>query len=75
MTLIRNMARNTPYTIYGLAVLFVVLIIALPVAKTFLSPYSSASGFSNMACKNYEKPCDEGYFCQEQKCTPIFPRL
>jgi hypothetical protein len=71
------MARGSaPYSLMGLAVVFVFLIVALPIAKAYLSPYTGSTlGFSDLTCKDYAKPCPEGYFCQQEKCTQIFPRV
>jgi hypothetical protein len=68
------MARNStpPYSLIVLGIVFVALLISLPIAKAYLSPYTS--GFTDMSCKAYEKACPEGYFCQETKCTSIFPK-
>ena len=70
------MARAVaPYSLFGLAVVFVLLIVALPLAKSYLDPYTAAGGaFGDMSCKAYAKPCPEGYFCQQESCTPIFPK-
>ena len=74
------MARGSaPYTLAGLAFVFIILIIALPIAKAYLGPLSFGSGntlgFSDLTGKDYAKPCPEGYFCQQEKCTSIFPRV
>lgn len=66
--------RVVPYSLMGLAAVFILLIVALPLAKNFLSPYTVGAGFSDLTCKDYAKPCPEGYFCQQEKCTPIFPK-
>lgn len=73
------MARKVaPYSLFGLAVVFVVLIVALPLAKSYLGSYApsamSGGAFGDMSCKAYAKPCPEGYFCQQESCTPIFPK-
>jgi hypothetical protein len=73
------MARGSgsaPYSLVGLVLVFLVLIVALPVAKAYLAPYTGGTlGFSDLTCKDYAKPCPEGYFCQQEKCTAIFPRM
>jgi hypothetical protein len=71
-----KMARSiVPYTLVGLAVLFMVLLIALPLTKDIVNFYiGSSAGFQNLTCAPYSKPCPEGYFCQQEKCTQIYPR-
>jgi hypothetical protein len=70
------MARKVaPYSLLGLALVFIVFIVALPLAKTYLSPYTLSGGaFGDLSCKAYAKPCPEGFFCQQETCTPIFPK-
>ena len=73
-----EMARSTPpYTLMGLAAVFLLLLVALPIAKSFTETYTGgfSSGSSTLTCKDYAKPCPEGYFCQQEKCTSIFPRV
>ena len=74
------MARGVAqYSLVGLAFVFVLLIALLPLTKSMLGSYSPSSsglaGFMDMSCKDYAKPCPEGYFCQQEKCTSIYPRV
>lgn len=72
------MARRS-YGLVGLAIIFGLLIILLPISKSLLSSYSPSLTVSSFtgggSCKAYSKPCSEGYFCQSETCVPIFPKL
>jgi hypothetical protein len=74
------MARGVAqYSLLGLAVVFVLLIALLPLTQKILGRYapsrSGLAGFMDMSCKDYATPCPEGYFCQQEKCTSIYPRV
>lgn len=66
------MARGTVgLGLFGLAIVFAVVIYAIPYLKRWRP---SVSGFEDMSCEQGRKPCPEGYFCEQRTCVPILPR-
>jgi len=61
---------------FGLSKLLIVLAVVLLLGMIFFSPRSIVSPFQDMGaeCVEGRKPCDEGYFCNLGKCSPIFPK-
>ncbi len=58
---------------FGLTGLLVVFGAIVVVGMLFFSR-SSISGFQDIGeCVLGLKPCDEGYFCNSGKCSPVFP--
>jgi hypothetical protein len=65
------MARQVGLGLVGLFMVFFLVLLAAPYVKAF---FPSVSGFEDMTCKEGEKPCPEGYFCEQTTCVPILPR-
>jgi len=60
---------------FGLVGLLIVFAVVLFVGMVLFSSKSVLSGFQDFAeCEMGLKPCDEGYFCQTNKCIPILPK-
>jgi len=60
---------------FGLVGLLAVFVVVLLVGTFFFSSRSIISGFEDMGgeCSLGLKPCGEGYFCETNKCLPVFP--
>lgn len=71
---IERMARGK--AAFGLSKLLIVLAVVLLVGMIFFSPRSVVSAFQDLGseCVEGEKPCEEGYFCNTGKCSPVFPK-
>jgi hypothetical protein len=69
------MARQVAYSLMGLFVVFLGLLLVLPYVK---SMFPQVSGFNDMtmatSCEEGRTPCPEGYFCEQKTCVPILPR-
>uniref|UniRef100_A0A6C0HF77 Uncharacterized protein n=1 Tax=viral metagenome TaxID=1070528 RepID=A0A6C0HF77_9ZZZZ len=65
------MAREAGLGLAGLFMVFFGILIIVPYVKMF---FSTVSGFDDFTCKEGEKPCPEGYFCEQRTCVPILPR-
>ena len=59
---------------FGLVGLLLVFAVILFAGMVVFSSKSVLSGFQDVGeCEMGLKPCDEGYFCQTNKCIPILP--
>lgn len=65
------MARGIGSTVVGAFVFFLAILLILPYIKYY---FPQISGFEDMSCKQGEKPCPEGYFCEQRTCVPVSPR-
>jgi hypothetical protein len=58
--------------------IIIIVIILISILYYFYLPYSYFSTISHFAdvaeCSLGLKPCDEGYFCNVNKCLPIAPK-
>ena len=59
----------------GLIGLLVVFVVVLLIGTLFFSSNPVISAFEDMGseCTLGLKPCNEGYFCETNKCIPVSP--
>jgi len=68
------MARQVAYSLVGLFVVFLGLLLVLPYLQAMLPQVSGFNDMMATSCEEGRTPCAEGYFCEQKTCVPILPR-